>query len=200
MQCIDFLFSVQTEATLQTGRLERSQHLNCVVLWNHRQWQRGRWSNFSVVHGRPEFLVVPLSWRSQDSPNTRGHWTRSRGYGNDDDDDDGDDENDEDDGDDDLMTAIMMAMIETLNTWQGRQWKAKQSDHKSKEYLKMPTGKNFTITKSKCTVFVNIPTKWSRREERLQLMNRIITMMTQFRITIMLWWWEQWKWPSFVGD
>ena len=87
-----------SEATKQTGRFERSQHLNCVVLWIHRQWQRGRWSNFSVVHGRPEFLVVPLSWRSQDSPNTRGHWTRSRGYGNDDDDDENDDD-DDDDGD-----------------------------------------------------------------------------------------------------
>ena len=103
IQCIYFLFSAQTEATIQTGRFERSQYLNCVVLWNHRQWQRGRWSNFSVVHGRPEFLVVPLSWRSQDSPNTRGHWTRSRGYGNDGDDDDDDD--DEDDGDDDLYDA-----------------------------------------------------------------------------------------------
>ena len=182
MQCIDFLFSVQTEATIQTGRFERSQHLNCVVLWNHRQWQRGRWSNFSVVHGRPEFLVVPLSWRSQDSPNTRGHWTRSRGYGNDGDDDDDDD--DEDDGDDDLYDA------DDCN-YDGDDWdleyltrEAMESKANRRNIWKCLLVNNFT--KSKCIVLVNIATKWSRRKKSLQLMNWMIMMMTQFRFTIML--------------
>ena len=58
----------------------------------------------------------------------------------------------------------------------------------------------WVITKSKCTVLVNIATKWSRREESPQLINWMIMMMTHFRFTKMLWWWRQWKQPNFVGD